>query len=369
MGCIVGRRFEIRTAPRGFSVQFVVVDSAHGWLARSVVDRLAAHGAEVITAPGRTSGNPTNDAAADRRPDLVADRVIDAVVLFAPGATDEIDGTGSGGTDVSVARTCLDGLDAAHVRHVVVLSSAMVYGAEADRPIPMTEAQPVDPSPGCLHAAARVELESLAAAWGSARGVPVTLLRPCVVVGSRREHRRWFAASLWCRSTARHGDADPPAQLLALSDLAAAVVHALGLTESERGVPYNVAPDGWITTEDHMDVAGRRGVRIPEPAAGASSRLRWRLGLSSTPADALPYAMEPWVVANDRFRATGWAPALSNDEALVAVTNAGWWASKSSRRRQELALGGSVGGLALAAAAIGVAIRQARGRVSSSGPG
>ncbi len=355
-------------------MQLVVVDSAHGWLARAVVDRLAAQGVEVLTAPGM-KGAPATVVAAHR--------VIDAVVLFAPGATDEIDGTGSGGTDVSVARSCLDGidgidsldgidgidsLDGAEVRHVVVLSSAMVYGAAADRPVPMTEGQPIDPAPGCVHAWARAELESLATAWGSARDVPVTVLRPCVTVGSRAEHRRWFAASLFCRSTARHGDADPPAQLLAMSDLVAAVVHALGLAESGRVVAYNVAPDGWITTEDHMDVAGRRGVRIPEPAAGASSRLRWRLGLSSTPADALPYAMEPWVVANDRFRATGWAPALSNDEALVAVTTAGWWASKSSRRRQELALGGSVGLVALVGAAIAVAIRRARRGIRLSGP-
>jgi hypothetical protein len=54
-------------------------------------------------------------------------------------------------------------------------------------------------------------------------------------------------------------------------------------------------------------------------------------------------------VANDRLRAEGWVPTHTNEEALVAVSDASW-RDVSPRRRQELALGAS------AAVVVGAAV-------------
>jgi hypothetical protein len=47
------------------------------------------------------------------------------------------------------------------------------------------------------------------------------------------------------------------------------------------------------------------------------------------------------VVANDRLKATGWAPTHSNEEAFVVGHRAPPWVGISPQRKQELILGGS----------------------------
>ena len=58
------------------------------------------------------------------------------------------------------------------------------------------------------------------------------------------------------------------------------------------------------------------------------------------------YTQHPWVVANDRLRATGWQPQYRNDEVYVEADPGGPLADMSPRRRQEISL--AVAGLAVA---------------------
>jgi hypothetical protein len=95
--------------------------------------------------------------------------------------------------------------------------------------------------------------------------------------------------------------------------------------------------------------------------AVAVANWRWRLRLAPTSPGILAYARHPWVVANDRLAALGWAPAHSNEEAYVAGHEARVIEAISPQRRQELALG--VAGAVLAGAvAGGVALARARRR-------
>jgi hypothetical protein len=125
---------------------------------------------------------------------------------------------------------------------------------------------------------------------------------------------------------------------------------------------YNVAPDGWIAPEQLRALAGPRPrVRLPGRLASKVAAWRWRLGLTPTPPDVLPYTVHPWVVANDRLRQAGWEPKNSNEETFVAGNPAGPLANLSSRRRQELALGAvGVGGVALIAGALAIVLRLRR---------
>jgi hypothetical protein len=95
-------------------------------------------------------------------------------------------------------------------------------------------------------------------------------------------------------------------------------------------------------------LAGGPTVRLPDRVASRMADLRGRLLLTPQRPGLVPYARHPWVVANDRLRAEGWAPSYTNEEAYLAVAPARRWATVSPRRRQELALGGA----AVAAAAI-----------------
>ena len=105
--------------------------------------------------------------------------------------------------------------------------------------------------------------------------------------------------------------------------------------------PFNVAPDGWMRSDELRKLAGRGPrVRLPERVSHRLAAWRWKLGLTSTPPGVVAYRVNPWVVANDRLKAAGWEPDHTNEEAYVLGDRPTGWASVSPRRRQELVLGG-----------------------------
>ena len=72
-------------------------------------------------------------------------------------------------------------------------------------------------------------------------------------------------------------------------------------------------------------------------------------------------AAGPWVVANDRLRETGWAPAHTSAEAFVEADPGGPWTRLTPRDRQVLALGG-IGALAVSLVGIVTAVVLRRRR-------
>jgi nucleoside-diphosphate-sugar epimerase len=263
------------------------------------------------------------------------------LVVLAPTSGPDRDGSSVGGVDLDTATALLEAASGLDVRSVVVLSSAMVYGAWRDNPVPITETAVLRPNPGCRYAADKAELERLALDWADRSGAPVAVLRPALTVSADAAGVEWMESSLWHAPTARHGEADPPGQFLLTEDLARAVEHA---RRGRLGGPYNVAPDGWLAVDRQVELSGRSGrLRIPAPIVDAVATLRWTWRLTSTPPDVVPYTMHSWVVANDRLCATGWRPTSSNDETFVAANREGWWASLNARHRQDVALGGLLG--------------------------
>jgi hypothetical protein len=120
---------------------------------------------------------------------------------------------------------------------------------------------------------------------------------------------------------------------------------------------YNVAPDGWIGEDSARTLAG--GVaRITLPARPARwvSVWKWRILRSGPPPEALPYALHPWVIANDRLAAEGWAAAHTNEEALVAADDRVHWGDLSPGRRRRIILALSLAGLATAGGATVAAV-------------
>lgn len=280
------------------------------------------------------------------------------LIVTAPAGGPDPDGARLGGVDLARAQSCLARIGNRSVDQVVLVSSALVYGAWADNPVPLSEAAPPRPNPDCAIAMDYLELERLVNAWALDRpDTRVAVLRRTLTVSADAEGIGWLERSLWHTATVRHGDADPPGQFLLIDDLARAIEHAR--RHGLDGI-YNVAPDGWLAVAQQIELTGKSaGLRIPEAGAGPLARLRWRLQLTSTPPDVLPYTMHPWVVANDRLRATGWDATASNEEAFVAGSRPGWWSTLHGRRRQEVALAGL---LASVAVGVGAAIGAVRHR-------
>ena len=90
------------------------------------------------------------------------------------------------------------------------------------------------------------------------------------------------------------------------------------------------------------------------------TNLRWRFQRGPIPPGLRSYTRWPWLVANDRLKAEGWTPTVTNEQAYVEGTEAKWWTMVTPKRRQEIALGG----LATLLVAVGIvtwrAVRRAQ---------
>lgn len=289
-----------------------------------------------------------------------AEAVVHLASVF--GLSGEDDPAVDRAEDVAVAQRVFDAAGDAGVGHVVLLSSAAVYGAWANNPLPLTEDATLRPGPDLAFAVQRAEVERRLAEWRHDHpSTTATVLRPAPVVGPDVGDVGWLARALHEARRVADLEGDPPAQFLHIDDLASAVV--LAVTARLDGA-RNVAPDGWLRGAEYTALdAGTPKVRLPERVGDRVARLRWRLRLAPTPPGLQPYARHPWVVANDRLRADGWEPQHSNEEAFVDGTPATALATLSPRRRQELALGITGGTLAaVVGAAVVVGMRRARNR-------
>jgi nucleoside-diphosphate-sugar epimerase len=258
--------------------------------------------------------------------------------------------------NVEGTRHVLDAAASVGAQRVVRISSATVYGAWANNPLPLTEDAALRPNPDFSPAVQGAEVERLLAEWrGAHPEVCVTTLRSAPVVGRGAE--RLPARILLGRPPLRVRGAAAPVQVVHVDDLASAL--ALVATRDLPGA-YNVAADGWL------DAAKAREL-IPRPAAPALPaevlerwlRRTWELGLGDVPAGVVPYLVHPWVIDNARLRAAGWEPTHSNADALGEAV------ASLPPRDNRPAIAAGAGGLLLVAGTA-VALRRRRRRRAGS---
>jgi len=254
---------------------------------------------------------------------------------------------------VDRTRRVLDAAGGAGVQRVVHVSSATVYGAWPDNPVPLTEDGTLRPNPGAGFAGAHCEVERLLSDWRAEHpSADVVVLRPTVTLGTGSPD--WVTLAL--------APGARPAQYLAVDDLAGAIVTVMHATG--HGV-FNVAPDGWVKEEVAADLVGGRRLPLPDAVRSRLSRLAYGLGLSWAVPSYAPYREHTWVVANDRLKKLGWTATSTNEEAVVASRVGSWWGRLSAKRRQAVILGGSVTVVAAATTGVIALVRARRRRRSS----
>ncbi len=231
----------------------------------------------------------------------------------------------------------LDAAEAVQCHHLVLLSSAMVYGAAVHNPVPLTEANHPAATDDLAFVKAKKGMESLANTW-AAGGRTVATLRPTTALSDRGTS--WVARTMRDATRVRSDQVDPPVQFLHYDDLAAAVATA---SVNRLTGKYNVAPDGWIGSEAFHELVGPQ-FRMPVAVTDGVLRMGRKLGIRPTPTGVEPYVRNPWVVSNDKLKAAGWRPAYTNEESYVLGTDAPAWVL-SPQRRQEVVLGAAVLGV------------------------
>jgi nucleoside-diphosphate-sugar epimerase len=310
----------------------VVVTGARTQIGRLVLERLdgssegVEHGAFVAV------DVPVTDDAAPELPIGTS-----VVVHLVPGDHDTLERHRRSALEGT--RALLGALEAQTSNEVavVLLSSAMVYGAWPNNPVPLTEDAPVRPDGTFAFARQLADVEQLVDSWRATDPVRrrVAVLRPVPTMAADGTSR--IVGALAAGYGTRAGEDDAPGQFLHRDDLVEAII--LAVRERLDGV-FNVAPDGAIDAATLRALAGAPPrVRLPAPLADFVAQFRWRFQRGPIPPGLRPYIRWPWLVANDRLRAVGWRPTVTNEQVYVEGTESRWWTMITPKRKQELALG------------------------------
>jgi nucleoside-diphosphate-sugar epimerase len=237
---------------------------------------------------------------------------VDTVVHLAGLHSPAADPAERRAVNVRGSETLFAACAAAGVSHVVVVTSAMVYGAHADNPLPLDETAPLRAARSGGLVGDFVEVERLIEAHRTTSPrVRWCVLRPVTLVGPGADSvlTRHFEAP---RLLAVRGGV-PSWQFLHLSDLASACVIAAtaGLDGS-----VNVSPAGWLTQAEVESISGLGRLEVPSVLAFATAERLHRAGVTPAPASDLSYLVHPWAVDNTRITSAGWQPRYSHEEAL-----------------------------------------------------
>ena len=297
----------------------VAVIGASNFVAAAVLERLDAD-RRIGRILGIDSEEPQMPVAkldfraADVRDPILGVVLSDADVVvnvgLTPGPLDSEDTMFA--INVHGTRNLLDAVAAAGVQRLVHISTAAVYGAHAGNDVPLDEDAPLRANPDFSWAYQHLLAEELVTAWAPKHpDTTVTILRPVTTLGPGADN-----------FIARHFEQpylpivkqnEPPVQFLHVDDLATAIEAAV--LAPLPGV-FNVAPEGWVSTQELAHLLGKRAVMIPEAVAFSAARRLWSSGVLGAPPGALHYLMFPWVVTSDRLHDHGWTATRSNREVL-----------------------------------------------------
>jgi nucleoside-diphosphate-sugar epimerase len=340
----------------------VAVTGAASGVGRAVAAQLVGH-PEVTRVIGIDERRGDVDGVewriVDVRDTLVAQRIArcDVVVHLDLDVSPDSDPRRRSERNVRAAQTILTASAAAGVPRVVIATSAMVYGAAPDNPVPLDEDGPLRARPEGV-VADLLEIEWLARRAPRAHpGLSVTVVRPAMLVGPGIDTfltRHFEAARLLVIRGSR-----PRWQFCHVDDLVSALVWAV-LGKVDGAV--TVGCEGYLEQEEVESLIGLPRLELPEGLAlGAAERLH-RLGLTPAPASDLAYVSHPWVVSSAKLRAAGWRPTYDNVTAcqVLASEVAGRHAALGRRfgKRETATLGAAGATVALLGTA--AVVRRAR---------
>ena len=335
----------------------VAVTGAAGSLGAGVVRRLAETVREVVAIDVERGADRARVRwrTADVRDPLLSRclRGVDAVVHLAGLHHPDVAPAERRAANVRGTANVLEAASAAGVRHVTLVTSAMVYGAQADNPVPLDETAPLRAVRDDSLVGDFVEIERQVESHRHTDPcVAIAVLRPATLCGPGADSvlTRHFESPrlLVVRGTA------PLWQFCHMADLeSACVTAALGGLDG----PYDVAPDGWLTQAEVEAVAGKRRIELPQAMAFATAERLHRAGVTRAPASELAYLAYPWVVSAARLREAGWKPEHGNAEALRAqlALGADRLALAGRRVGQRDALSAAAGAAGATAALLGAA--------------
>ena len=266
--------------------------------------------------------------------------------------------------NVRAAQTVLTSAAAGRVGRLILVTSAMVYGAAPDNPVPMPEDAPLGVDHDGSVAGDLLEIEHLAQrSPRSHPGMAITVVRPAALVGEGVDTlvTRHFESP---RLLTVKGCA-PRWQFCHIEDLVSAL--ELAVTGKIDG-SFAVGCDGWLEEEEVEELSGLRRVELPAGLTFGTAQRLHRLGITPAPVADLRYMVYPWVVDCQALREAGWRPAYDNAAALVELLKqrAGHHAVAGRRLARKEATIAAGAGATVAVIGTAAIVRVARRRKRST---
>jgi nucleoside-diphosphate-sugar epimerase len=351
-----------------------VTGAAHG-IGELLVHRLAVSPAvKKVIAIDTIRGDAVDVTwrLADVRDPVLADRLagVDVVVHLAIDESLDEGGPERHAAHVRGAATVLTAAPATGVKHVVLVTSAMVYGAQPENAVPLSEDAELRAAADSALLGDLLEVERLAAqAPRTHPGLRVTVLRPAALVGRGIDTvlTRHFEAP---RLLAVKGSTTCW-QFCHVDDLVSALefVATGGLDNSKASdgpgfVAAVVGSDGWLNQSEIERITGKRHIELPPSVAFGTAERLHRLGMTPASSSDLQYLVHPWAVHAQRLSGAGWRPVYGNEAALLAALaeSSGRFAIGGHRLGRRDAAAGAAVGATVALVGTAALVRRARRR-------
>jgi nucleoside-diphosphate-sugar epimerase len=311
---------EVTSEPADRSRPVVAVTGAARGLGLALTARLAQSptvGRVVAIDNNRGDVNGVTWRIVDARDPALAGRLadVDIVVHTDVDFSPESDARTRRAFNVRGAQTVLTAAAAGGVSRVILVTSAMVYGARPDNPVPLPEDAPLSADSDDSVVGDLLEIEHLAERVPRAhQGLQVTVARPAALVGDGIDTlvTRHFEAP---RLLAVKGCA-ARWQFCHVDDLVAAL--ELAVVGKVTGA-FAIGCDGWLEQDELEEIAGLRRIELPAGLTFATAQRLHRAGITPAPVTDLHYVVYPWVVECQALREAGWKPAYGNADALEVL--------------------------------------------------
>ena len=350
----------------------VAVTGAASGIGHALTARLASsqHIKKVIAIDGQRGDIAgVTWRVADVRDPALAGRLtgVDVVVHADFDLTPDSDARQRRAFNVRGAQTVLTAAAAGRVGRVVLVTSAMVYGARPENEVPLPEQSPLAADADSSVAGDLLEVEQLARRSPRANpGLAVTVVRPAALVGEDPYAvdtlvTRHFEAP---RLLTVKGCA-PRWQFCHVDDLTSALEFAVG-----GGIDggFAVGCDGWLEQDDVERISGLKSIELPARLTFGTVQRLHQVGVTPAPAMDLRYVVYPWVVDCAVLRGAGWRPAFGNEAALrVLLDQRKGKHAVAGRRlaRKEAAATITAAGATVAVIGTAAIVRRARRRHKS----
>lgn len=264
-----------------------------------------------VTAPG-CSYHDADPGTDDLRPVLEG---VDVVLHLGATLEPARDDAAVRAREVDAAKRVAEAAAAAGVRHLVVTSSVLAYGAHPDNDVPLTEHSPIRGLAGLPAAEHAAEVERWLDRFRAGNpDLAVTILRLALLAGPDVDTTLTRALEA-PRIPAVRGHR-PPLQFLHPDDAVEAAAHVV---EQQLAGAFNICADGWLSFDEVAAVLGRRSLEVPEEVAYSGAAGVYALRLGDLSPGLVSLFVHPCVMSNDALTATGWSPRASNRDALAAL--------------------------------------------------